>query len=347
MPIAFVAIGLIGCCCFPRWQVNANRPPAPQAQNQPIINNNPVPNPPDPLIDKPKDKPIDKPKDKPKDNTPQTEPTVMAINKLGGFVKYTDDTVGKPVLEVTFSYPPRATDADVKTFLSFPQLRKLSIRETKMTGVGLGGLSSCKDLAELELPFSGATDAGLKEIATLRQLKVLKMVGADKKKVTDAGVRQLFKLEQLTELVICQNGNSLDASAFVGVGKLKQLRIVDFSNSSADDNTLKELSTLPQLRQLWFYGTRMTDAGMAHLGKVATLEEVNVGFEVTDKGVKSLIGLKQLRRVGLYNSQVTGNCLKDLASIQSLKELHLRTTAADSGLPAFRKSRPDVTITQQ
>ena len=53
-----------------------------------------------------------------------------------------------------------------------------------------------------------------------------------------------------------------------------------------------------------------------------------------------------MRRLGLYNSQVTGNCLKDVATIKSLKELHLGTKNADSGLPEFRKARPDVMITQ-
>ena len=90
----------------------------------------------------------------------------------------------------------------------------------------------------LDLSETHVTDAGLKELAGLKQLTTLDLFGTQ---VTDAGLKELAGLMQLTTLYL--------------------------SETQVTDAGLKELAGLKQLTTLDLSYTRVTATGTAELGK--------------------------------------------------------------------------------
>ena len=88
------------------------------------------------------------------------------------------------------------------------------------------------------LHFRSVTDAGLKELASLTQLRALHLGGTQ---VTDAGLKEL--------------------------ASLTQLRMLDLGGTQVTDAGLKELASLTQLQALRLNSTKVTDAGVQELRK--------------------------------------------------------------------------------
>ena len=121
------------------------------------------------------------------------------------------------------------------------------------------------------------TDAGLKEVAKLQQLKVLNLGDTE---ITDAGLKEVAKCTQLTFL--------------------------DLEATQITDAGLKEVAKLQQLTHLWLYNTQITDAGLKELGKLQKLELLVLGHtQITDAGLKELAKFKQLKGLVLDGTKIT------------------------------------------
>ena len=158
------------------------------------------------------------------------------------------------------------------------------------------------------LKFESVTDAGLKELAGLKQLRTLNLWAT---KVTDAGLKGLAGLKQLQSL-------NLESTKVTGAG-------------------LKELAGLTQLQSLSLAGTQLTDAGLNELARLKQLQSLSLaGTQLTDAGLKELAGLKQLRTLSLWNTRVTDAGLKELAGLTQLQSLDLNfSKLTDAGLKAM------------
>src|SRR5262245_23977591 len=73
------------------------------------------------------------------------------------------------------------------------------LADTQVTDAGLKELAALKQLEVLSLERTNVTDAGLKELAALKQLQALILRGT---KVTDAGLKELAALKQLQALIL-------------------------------------------------------------------------------------------------------------------------------------------------
>ncbi len=131
----------------------------------------------------------------------------------------------------------------------------------------------------------------------------------------------------------------------------RDLHAVDFNGSLAgermDDKQLERLTPLaPSLVWLNLSGTAVTDAGLAHLGKLAQLRRLNLSrTAVTDAGLASLAGLGQLEVLNLYGTGVSDAGLAQLHGLQSLTKLYLWETAvSDAGVAALAAARPGVKV---
>jgi internalin A len=129
-----------------------------------------------------------------------------------------------------------------------------------VTDAGLKELAGLKQLQTLALRASQVTDAGLKELAALKQLQTLDLGGT---KITDARLKELAGLKQLQTL-------NLDFTEVTGTGlkelaALKQLQALNLSLTQVTDTGLKELAGLKQLQTLNLHETKITDAGLKEL----------------------------------------------------------------------------------
>jgi Leucine-rich repeat (LRR) protein len=109
----------------------------------------------------------------------------------------------------------------------------LDFFQSDATDAGLKELAHLKNLAKLSLMFTKVTDAGLKELAPLKNLAELDLFDT---KVTDAGLKELAPLKNLVSL--------------------------NLFNTQVTDAGLRELALLKNIAYLDLGGTKITNAGL-------------------------------------------------------------------------------------
>jgi internalin A len=151
-------------------------------------------------------------------------------------------------------------------------------------------------------------------------------------KVTDAALKELAPLNNLRKLEL--DGNEITGAGLKHLAPLEKLEELDLSRTSVGDAGLKELAPFRELRSLDLWNAQVTDAGLKHLSALTKLRSLNLwNAQVTDAGLKDLAPLKGLQSLNLTNTQVTDAGLKELAPLEDLRNLDLSgTRVTDAGL---------------
>ena len=151
-------------------------------------------------------------------------------------------------------------------------------------------------------------------------------------KVTDAELKELAPLNDLRKLEL--DGNEITGAGLKHLAPLEKLEELDLSRTSVGDAGLKELAPFRELRSLDLWNAQVTDAGLKHLAPLTKLRSLNLwNAQVTDAGLKDLAPLKGLQSLNLTNTQVTDAGLKELAPLEDLRSLDLSgTRVTDAGL---------------
>lgn len=139
---------------------------------------------------------------------------VAALKKIGGTVLHADNNPAKPV-RTLFLPGPKIQDADLKLVAKLTELEVLKLdAANNVTDAGLKELATLKNLQDLGLGSTKVTDAGLKELAGFKKLQKLNL---NFTKVTDAGLKVLASLDKLDTL-----GLSFTEVTADGVKKLQE-----------------------------------------------------------------------------------------------------------------------------
>lgn len=124
------------------------------------------------------------------------------------------------------------------------------------------------------------------------------------------------------------------------------LSAITFAKSEAlTDADYEKLGALKGVTRLTFYGNcTMTDAQAAHVGKLATVEELAInGTALSDDGFKEFAKLKNLKaltiwHLGWQNKALTGTGFAALAGCPKLEQFNFSgSTVGDDGLKALAK----------
>ena len=200
----------------------------------------------------------------------------------------------------------------------------LCLNLTKVTDAGLKELASLKSLEALYLAGNGPgnetqiTDVGLKKLAGLKSLQILDVRGT---KVTGAGLKELAGLKNLQELYL--TGCQVTDAGLKELAGLRSLEVLHLGNTKVTGAGLKELAGLESLQALYLYDTPLTDAGLEHLAALKSLRYLNLA----------------------HCSGVTDAALKDLGAMKSLKDLQIYLTKVTAeGTAALRKELPSCNI---
>jgi hypothetical protein len=103
------------------------------------------------------------------------------------------------------------------------------------------------------------------------------------------------------------------------------LTLLDLRQTKITDAGLAEVGKVKGLEWLFLADTGITDAGLEHVAKLADLEYLSLDdTQVTDAGIVHLRSLRKLDDLSLDRTSVSGACLEDLAAIKSLRILDLR-----------------------
>jgi hypothetical protein len=79
---------------------------------------------------------------------------------------------------------------------------------------------------------------------------------------------------------------------------------------------------VPWKSRLDLSNTAVTDAGLAALSRLPSLEKLSLGgTSVTDAGVKEVVQIERLRELELVSTNITDAGLKDLARLKGLRKL--------------------------
>src|SRR5262249_39102495 len=124
------------------------------------------------------------------------------------------------------------TDELLAKLRTLPKLRELDLETTKaLTKEGLAHLGELPSLESLTLYNVNIDGAGLGDEAleAVSRMPTLRALSVGECGTTDAGVRHLEAMPQLTHLTLRQEGRLSDA-ALTSVAKLKRLRHLDLSS---------------------------------------------------------------------------------------------------------------------
>ena len=122
-------------------------------------------------------------------------------------------------------------------------------------------------ITKLDIGSANITDAGLKELVKLQELKSLVLYG---NRITDVGLRELVMLQEL-ELLNLELNRITDAGV-KELAKLPKLKTLNLNSNRITDAGLKELAKLQNLKWLTLTKTQITDSGLAELAKLQGLE---------------------------------------------------------------------------
>jgi internalin A len=199
-----------------------------------------------------------------------------------------------------------------------------------------------EELRDLNLSETPITDAGLKELSRLQQLRRLNLSGCAK--VTDAGVKALTAHTGLQVLWLPGCEKVTDA-ALKDLSGLKELQEVEIGNCKlVTDAGLKELTRLPKLTRLDITRTAVTDAGLKEmLTSRLDLEFLALsGTHVSNRITPLLAAHKKLRVLSLY--QCGGISDESVPHLAACKSLGLLVTAesgiTQQGVSELRRALP-------
>lgn len=219
-------------------------------------------------------------------------------------------------------------------------LRILSLSQTGVTDAQMHRLKPLQSLRALEFcQESSIKNAGL---AVLKDLPALEYLDLDTA-TTDVGFKHLGQLQNLRWLRL-RTGRTW-GPGLAELAKLPRLeRLCLWGTTGISDRQVSYLEGLTRLKSLTLWGTSypLTDATLASIGKLTSLEElyfICIATKFTDAGLAHLKNLRRLRRVeGLGSPGIDAEGLRHLAALPNLEciddvELSAEAIAV---LPSFR-----------
>ncbi|MGA0133436.1 MAG: leucine-rich repeat domain-containing protein [Opitutales bacterium] len=181
----------------------------------------------------------------------------------------------------------------------------------------VGHLATLESLNVISTKFN---DAWMPPVARLANLRVLRFTNNGK--LTDAGMAQLAGLRQLENFSFV--GTQMTGRAYAHFEGFTKLTKVSHRGSSIDDEGLRLLCEhLPNLESISLAHAKFTDAGAPHLAKLTRLKGLELGTsKATPQALKHIAGLP-LEYLQLGEGFESGACLPLIKDIASLRRLTL------------------------
>jgi Leucine-rich repeat (LRR) protein len=215
----------------------------------------------------------------------------------------------------TIEFP--SDDEDMAALDNHPEVKHIS----------LGGNGPTSGPGVPNPPFA-ITDAGFAHIANCKKLERLVLISGHRLNTTDAGTAHLSELTNLEELWLDQMRNLSDGT-MQAVSQLKKLRVLRFYGSPISDAGVAQIGGLTELDTLLLGITVVGDAGMETIGTLTKLKTLDLQYtRVTDAGMAHLKPLR-LTWICLKSTAVTGTGIAALAGMTEMDCLFLPDTEID------------------
>ena len=187
-------------------------------------------------------------------------------------------------------------------------------------------LRELPSLENVHVYDSRRADTFLKHV---RGMESLRCVSFEATPVSDAGIRWIATLPNLTELQFA--GGDVTHAGVAHLQGHPNLEQLDFGAIRVTEAGMRWIATLPNLKELQVEGDGVTNAGIAHLRAHPNLERLQLmNTAVSDEGLTALKEIPKLRSLVLVWQPSGGQRLTD-AGLKHLKELHDIETLEVSG----------------
>jgi Leucine-rich repeat (LRR) protein len=240
--------------------------------------------------------------------------------------KWLGDEFFQEVTSVQFIYRP-VTDVDLSPLASLDRLEEFHISGAPITDAGLKYVANLKELRILSLwETPGITDAGLAYLSALTKLQHLNLYRCE---ITDAGLVHLRTMDNLETLDIAKT--AVAGAGLSRLGRMSKLKKLYTPTNSAG---LRYIGRLHGLQELCAYQPRkpIPGDGLGHLATLKSLKALQLGDNLcSDTGLVALSGLSGLTQLGIGGEQVTDAGMNHLTKLRGLQELnvdHSRVTGA-------------------
>jgi hypothetical protein len=222
----------------------------------------------------------------------------------------------------------RVTDEGLAHLAGLTNLKYLGLNRTKVNGSGFKHLAKWTQLQWLDLTtLPDLTGVGLENFANCKELTSLNLSWTG---VTDEGLDHIKHLKQL---------RSLDLPPYGMASRLPSERFwSDPHPERFSDQGLKHIGEMKDLEWLWFAGSGVTDAGLAHLTSLKRLSHLGFGHLPNVKG-PGLANLKELPLVTSLYLAETGVDDAGLKTSRTSSNSSTWTYPRRTPMPAWNTSR--------
>jgi len=209
------------------------------------------------------------------------------------------------------------TDAGLAHLTKLCDLGILSLYGTKVTDVGLQHLKPLKSLYLLGLSHTAVTDKGLLHLSELPDIRTLIL---DHLKITDRGMVHLQNLKTLKDIRL--GGTEITDKGLEYLRKMPLLRTVELSQTKITGSGLRHLPA--STKTLWLPLTQVDDDGLKHIAHLTNLKSLVLNnSKITDKGLKLLENQNSLRNLQIGQTKVTDTGVARLkAALPNCKVSH-------------------------
>lgn len=260
------------------------------------------------------------------------------------WVSLENSSVKGPGLAYLIRYPldflslndSSATD---RAFLEIKHMKKLinlQVDNVSITDSSFKHLSAVP-LERISVRLNRLHDEALKHIAQIKTLKHLQCGKNDQ--LTGDGYAELKNLPLLQNLDVLDN--PIDVKTAKAIAQLK-IHTINLSNTSINDDGLKELSVMPNLRNISLGDCQnVSGAGMKFFANLPQLDTVNLEDtkHISDKDVEFIKSCPKLKTLDVRGTDVTDKTM-ELVGNSSIKTLFIiRDNITDRGLAYLLKNK--------
>jgi internalin A len=280
---------------------------------------------------------------------------VMAVQFLYGPSNKADDEVMARIARLGHledldyggpDYGPRLSKVEnLVTSAGIARLRGLTrLRRLRLCDVSDQQTSTLSELATLEellIDSERLTDAGLVNLAPLKQIKRLELRA---ERLTATGLDQLIGFNRLESLKLWLAGvnDFRFLSHFTELNKLtliisvteSPLLLFERKRSPRGDFGLGSLCTLSRMRELTVFGHPYPDGLLAHIGTLEGLEKLKFWQrDAPQADYRQIARLSHLKHLSLMSSGINDESLIHLSDLKGLESLGLPINPiTDAGL---------------
>jgi len=169
-----------------------------------------------------------------------------------------------------------------------------------------------KDLDDTAFVKGKQTDDAMHALARFPHLR---SVWLDCPQMTDASLRHLSQLKELRSLEMIEAWDVTDQGV-ANLANLTHLEFLHLDGSRISDESLKTLSGFPKLQRLLLQHNRFTDKGLSYLQKMIQLRVLSIvsrDNDFTDAGIECLKQLANLDALHLGRTNASATALRKLS----------------------------------